>query len=88
MNLNKLLAAFAEKKHYNLDGKLDVGNGSRFYASTGYNGRGDAIEVSIDKDGNINFESWAYHYNDKFEQSCDHIEEHNITEERVYELLK
>ena len=88
MNLNKLLAAFAEKKHYYLDGSLDAGNGTRFYASTGYNGRGDAIVIETDKDGNISFRSWVYHYNDKFEQSCDHIEEYNITEERVYELMK
>ena len=58
MNLNKLFDVFKQKKLSYIDAKVHDG-GVFFHASTGYNGRGNAIEVRIFPDGIISMEVWS-----------------------------
>lgn len=77
MNLNKLFAVFKQKKLQYIDGSVHDG-GMFFHASTGYNGRGNALQVSIFADGRISLEVW-------FDKTTYTIE--NITEDVCLEKI-
>ena len=47
MDLNKLFEIFAEKKLHYIEVKTNDDGYFRAFASTGYNGRGIAVEISI-----------------------------------------
>lgn len=76
MNLNKLFAVFEQKKLSYIDGNVHSG-GKFFHASTGYNGRGNAVEVSV-VDGKIGLKVW-------FNET--HYELKNISEEVCLEKI-
>lgn len=73
MNLNKLFAVFEQKKLSYVDGNVHTG-GKFFHASTGFNGRGNAVQVSIFPDGKIDLEVWfdkrTYRLNNITEDVC------------------
>lgn len=78
MNLNKIFAIMSQKGFHYLSGHSNSTGYWRYIFSTGHDGRGDTIEIISFPTGNNTFKSWI---------GEDHIEEENITAEKVYELL-
>lgn len=85
MDLNKLFEIFSEKKLHYIDVKTNDNGYFRAFASTGYNGRGRAVEISItDVRSEIPTEIEVRLMNRREEP----IEEKVLTEDRAFELIK
>lgn len=85
MDLNKLFEIFSEKKLHYIDVKTNDDGYFRAFASTGYNGRGRAVEISIkDVRAEIQTEIEVRLMN----RSEEPTEEKVLTEDRAFELIK
>ena len=85
MDLNKLFEIFAEKKLHYIEVKTNDDGYFRAFASTGYNGRGIAVEISItDVRSEIQTEIEVRLMSRKAEA----VEEKVYAEDRAFELIK
>lgn len=85
MDLNKLFEIFSEKKLHYIDVSTNDSGYFRAFASTGYNGRGRAVEISIkDVRAEIPTEIEVRLMNRREEPT----EEKVLTEDRAFELIK
>lgn len=85
MDLNKLFEIFSEKKLHYIDVRTNDDGYFRAFASTGYNGRGRAVEITVpDVRGIIPMEIEVRLMNKREEPK----EEKVLTEDRAFELIK
>jgi adenine-specific DNA methylase len=85
MDLNKLFEIFAEKKLHYIEVRTNDNGYFRAFASTGYNGRGIAVEISItDVRSEIQTEIEVRLMSRKVEA----VEEKVYAEDRAFELIK
>lgn len=85
MDLNKLFKLFREKKLYYIDVSTNQNGHFRAFASSGYNGRGDAIDIIV---GDIEAEYSTEIKVFLLRHGKENIEDKVLSEDIAFELIE